>query len=523
MDEQVPTQSRNDQLIRVFALALLVGAIALRIVHLREKPLWLDESWSHWFSGQTWGSLIAGVISYETHPPFYYSALKLWRSLFDDGALALRSLSLIASMATLVIVGQTARSMPHGGMNHSAWLAALSLAAVSPPIVEAARQARPYALLILAFAAALLFAFRIIQKWQDNNDDTRDWGLWLGYVLSLEGVLWLHTLGALQAFALFSSLALALISCGATRQRVLTFLGAHCVAGALWLPSFAILLQQQENWARGTWLVFRLESAGAEYLQAVAAPGVFGIGLFLLAFCGLIISLHNRKMRIFGMSLFVCAVVPALLEIILSMTVSPVFLGRTLAPAAVPIVLLASLPIGLSSRKLLPVTATACIAIGLLISSWQLVSRAPEERWGELGEALAKRLAPTDEVWLLPNELVLPLQLASPELSKRTRTQPLPFGFPAKFQDGPHPSGTAAVVALTPESARKLVKDARRRGVESVWVVSRFAWLFDPDSELAKAFGTQAIVEKDDHFAPLIVQRYRVNAPGAQADGAAAH
>ncbi|MFO1240929.1 MAG: glycosyltransferase family 39 protein [Sphingomonadaceae bacterium] len=507
------------------ALALAVGAaaIALRLAYLPSKPFWLDESWSYWFSGQSWGELIGGVIRYDTHPPFYYGMLKLWRELVGDGQLALRSLSLIASLATLFVVFRTVRSVPGLAIDKAAALVALVLASASPSLVEAARQARPYAMLILAFASALFFAFRLIRHWQTDDETPADWRLWLGYTIGLEGVLWLHTLGALQAFALAVSLALALMTCGVTRRRLVPFLGAHCIAGILWLPSFAILLQQQKNWTHGTWLSFRPENAWAEYLQAVAAPGLFGTGFFLLACCGFLLSLRNKGTRVFGVSLALCALVPALLEILLSIFVSPVFLGRTLAPASVPLALLASMAVGLSSRKLVPAAATACVTVGLLVSSWQIVSRAPEERWNEVGKTLANRLGPHDEVWLLPNELVLPFQLASPELSQRTRLLPLPYGFPARFEDGPHPSGTAAVVSLTPEATRKAVDGARKRGVRSVWVICRFAWLFDPGSEIDKAFGAHALAEKDDRFAPLFLRRYRVSGPADQAGAAATH
>ena len=43
------------------------------------RPLWLDEAYSAWFSAQSWHVLWTDVPTYETHPPFYYSLLKLWR------------------------------------------------------------------------------------------------------------------------------------------------------------------------------------------------------------------------------------------------------------------------------------------------------------------------------------------------------------------------------------------------------------------------------------------------------------
>jgi len=513
----VTTQQRHDWLIRAGWIALLACAAGLRLLNLPAKPFWLDEAWSHWFSGQAWTDLIGGVIRYDTHPPFYYGILKLWRALAGDGELALRSLSVIASIATIVLVPYLARRCVESEPAKAAGFVAVALLAVSPPLVEAARQARPYALLVLAFAAAMMFALQIMKHWQGEQNTAVGRKIWAGYIIALTAVLWLHTLGALHAFAISCGLALALFNCGLTRQRILDFLIAHAFCFVFWLPSLAILQEQQKNWTKATWLVFRPETAGMDYVQAVAAPGVVGLGLILLAGCGLVFGLRQRTTRNATLFLLICAAIPALLELLLSLTVSPVFLGRTLVPGAVAIALLASLPAAIAPRPLVPHAVTAIVSLGMIAACWQMVSRAPEERWRDVGRAIAEKLAPGDEVWLLPNELVLPFQLANPELASRTEVRPLPHGFPARPGDGPHPSGTAAVVAMTEDTAQRLVADARQRGVHRVWVVSRFAWLFDPHSTLDSALGAQARIERSERFAPLVIQAYQINGPGDQA------
>src|SRR3546814_4255423 len=69
--------------------------------------LWLDEAYSVWFSQQSWHVLWRETPYYETHPPLYYSLLKLWRGLGSDEAV-LRLLSVLANVATIGLVALTA-------------------------------------------------------------------------------------------------------------------------------------------------------------------------------------------------------------------------------------------------------------------------------------------------------------------------------------------------------------------------------------------------------------------------------
>jgi predicted membrane-bound mannosyltransferase len=73
------------------AAAAVLLALAVRLNGIALRPLWLDEAYSAWFSTRSWDYLWTAVPTYEPHPPFYYSLLKLWRGLAGGGAVALRS------------------------------------------------------------------------------------------------------------------------------------------------------------------------------------------------------------------------------------------------------------------------------------------------------------------------------------------------------------------------------------------------------------------------------------------------
>src|SRR4051812_23952377 len=68
------------------AAAITVLALALRLINLGGRPLWLDEAFSAWFADRSFNYLWTVLPTYEAHPPFYYSLLKLWRSALRGGA-----------------------------------------------------------------------------------------------------------------------------------------------------------------------------------------------------------------------------------------------------------------------------------------------------------------------------------------------------------------------------------------------------------------------------------------------------
>src|SRR3546814_68908 len=141
-----PTASSRGWLL---ALAAAVAAgLGIRLLFLGDKALWLDEAYSVWFSQQSWHVLWRETPYYETHPPLYYSLLKLWRGLGSDEAV-LRLLSVLANVATIGLVALTAYvAVPPPQRLMVACTSGL-LFAVSPLQLGLAQPARPYALLML--------------------------------------------------------------------------------------------------------------------------------------------------------------------------------------------------------------------------------------------------------------------------------------------------------------------------------------------------------------------------------------
>src|SRR5438094_9282935 len=75
----------------VAGLTLL--ALALRLIDLGSRALWLDEAFSAWFSDRSFHYLWTVLPTYEAHPPFSYSVRSLWRVIAGAADAATRGLS----------------------------------------------------------------------------------------------------------------------------------------------------------------------------------------------------------------------------------------------------------------------------------------------------------------------------------------------------------------------------------------------------------------------------------------------
>ena len=482
--------------------AVLAAALLLRAFRLGDWPLWLDESWSRWISGQDWEGLSDSATQLDTHPPFYYALLKLWRELAPSTNWGLRLPSLAAGLATVCATYWCACAIPR--LKRTPWAAAfaLALAALSPALIVASRQARPYALFALAFAAALWAALSLLRA--DDKDRPR-YALWLAYLVALECTLWLHSLGPIFGAALAGGLFAAFAAEGSLRRHFRPFAAVHALAALAYLPCMAIILEQRRNWTT-SWLRFSPFDVPDGLATGLAAPGFGALLIVALAALGARAMLRDAAERPAGVVLVAAAVGPAVAMLIVSIVSSPIFLPRTLVPSVAPLLLLAAAGLfAVRSEKLRPKLALACLALFAFVSSVSVV-RPPEEQWDRLPAWLGSRMEPGEEIWLLPNELVLPLGYAGGAEGRAVLGVPAPF--PAPTFSGPRPSGTRAVPGLTGEASAALVAAARKRGVRGVWLVSRMPLLFDPGSTLKRALGPQSLKSQETAFDPIIVEHF---------------
>src|SRR5450830_1212399 len=129
-------------LVAIFAIALF-----LRLAAIHDKFLWFDEFLAANLARNPWGKILA-AIRVEAPPPLYFVLLKLWSVPFNDGAVAMKSLSLLCGMAALGFLSDAVRRTYGLG---AAAVAAM-LVGLSTVQIDQSTDAKPYAMLSLFLA-----------------------------------------------------------------------------------------------------------------------------------------------------------------------------------------------------------------------------------------------------------------------------------------------------------------------------------------------------------------------------------
>ena len=477
---------------RPTALQLTLGlvglAFAVRAIDLGARPLWLDEAYSAWFSSRSWHYLWTQVPTYEPHPPFYYSLLKVWRMLFGGSAVALRSFSLLLALATVPVVtaasGELERQRPTGHPLLSAAIAGF-LAASSPMLVLLGQEARPYPLLVFAYALAILGVLRLVREFADGPGT---WRSWLLLAAGTELGLWAHALGMIYAACLAAALAPLWLR-GMDRARFQRGLAICALVMLLYLPCLLMVLNRASDWSGNGWLTWSPVMA-LQLLSLYAVPvevltlgtAVAALVMLLLVKRAVQFSLESRGWTADHVALLLWWG-PPLIAILVSQFVFPLFLVRTLAPTIIPAALAIGRSLACSGSGRERFALAAALMITMVPGSLDAAMRPATEPWDEVAAYLNDNVRMGDEVWVYPNDSALPLSQAHASMPMRG----IPGNYPATGFSGPIRAGSPAVVSLTRAETLALANERSSQHVRTVWLVTRQSTLFDPANDMPTA------------------------------------
>lgn len=152
------TAQRDERHGRAVVAALVVLAAVLRFAGLGEQRFWPDEAVTAALVRMPFADMLATLVDSESTPPLYYALAWGWTQLFGSAEAGLRSLSALAGVATVPAVYAAGSAL----VSRRAGLVAAGLAAVAPPLVWYAQEARAYALLVLLSALSLAFFGRAL-------------------------------------------------------------------------------------------------------------------------------------------------------------------------------------------------------------------------------------------------------------------------------------------------------------------------------------------------------------------------
>ena len=479
---------------RVTPLRLVIGltllAVAVRLVHIGARPLWLDEAYSAWFASRSWHYLWTAVPTYEPHPPFYYSVLKLWEAIAGSSPIALRSLSLLLSAATVPVVMAAAwefdRQRPTGRPLMAAGVTGF-LFACGPMLVFLDQEARPYPMAILAYAVAVLALLRLFGAFSEEGSGT--WRSWLLLGLSTEIVLWAHGLGLLYAACLALALLPAWLAKPVPRERLIQATITAAIVTAAYLPCLLMIVSRTHDWGTG-WLPWRplmllqlLDIYSVPMVALTVATGIATLIIVLLAWRAI-----GSAVKAAGWTSERALVLlwfgPPVMAALVSQFVVPVFLARALSATIVPAYIAIGAALARTEGRRERMFLAGALAATLIPTAVQIASRPAPEPWDQVSAFVSRHAAPTDQVWLYPNDSVHPLNAAG---LNSPNVRGIPRDYPAIGFKGPIRAGSPAVVSLTPEQARQFASDPAIRDVPAIWLVTRQSELFDPKAELPAA------------------------------------
>lgn len=234
--------SRGDlaQLFVVF-----IAGVALRVYDLTGEPIWLDEaSTIELVSTRSLWEITVELPQSDPHPPLYYLFFDLWILVFGTSVAAVRSLSVLFSIGTLLIVYLIGRCL----FTHRTGLVAVALLAVSRFHIIHAQEARMYTQLAF-FAALSLYFFLVFSREQDTYS-------LVGYAVATALMCFTHVYGlfVLAAQGIFWTVAFLHPEGTEFYPGFRRWVTAHAVVAVLICPWIVFLGLQVFEGSASTWL-----------------------------------------------------------------------------------------------------------------------------------------------------------------------------------------------------------------------------------------------------------------------------
>jgi mannosyltransferase len=256
-------------------------------------------------------------------------------------------------------------------------------------------------------------------------------------------------------------------------------------------------MMQAPTWIRTTWLTFDLSSLRFDLglLYATWNPAVSVISA-IVVLVGLALVVRRRWGVRAAAALLLLALAPVTVSVVLSLTVSPVFIARTLAAVTVPAMILTAA--GLSwpgGRRFaaLPVAGLLVLAYGY--TGAELAALPPGQDWYGAIRWLAPRMGPGDVVWTYPNEGALPLHYALKDEGRDMTIVPIPAPVPAFGHGGFYITGSQGVVSMYPREIDALMRTPAARTPPTIWILRMGPWKYDPGDRMMRALGrTRTVV-----------------------------
>lgn len=481
---------------------MALGA-ALRAFDIGAASLWNDELFSRYYAQLGLRYMWTQGFSLETTPPTYYTLLVGWMDTFGTSEAAMRSLSLVASVATIPLVYVLAREFADV---ERALFAAL-LFALSPMQVYFAQEARAYALMLLPVALALVGMARFLGA----PRATRNLVL---YVVGATLAIYVHTTSILLVAAFNLAFLAAVPGNRAVGWPGLwRWVAANAVVALLCVPEALAMLREvganRLSWMRPVNSHDVLLSFGVLVTGPATYPGKLSIALGVLVLAALVAALWRTPPDRRAVTVLLAVPAIDLALILLAGLRQPILVPRVLCWMWLPLsVLLAgALARRTPLRPVLGGLVAVALGVGLVFQLGQ--GDRAKEPWRPLLARLHSQLVNADVVVVGPWTQPMGLAAYGQELA---RVRHWHEDFPPTVES----TVIARQVGAGEITRDELIADIRR-GLRVLLIQREFEYSYQP--LLADVAPPHSVIKQDCGASYCLEALYwEPDAPGAPAD-----
>ena len=489
-------------------ICIVALATSLRLFVIDRDALWLDEGYSWWDARQSLASLWSLVSQCDPHPPVYFALLHAWIAWFGDSTFALRALSALFGIATVVVVYLAGRELDaaRGESDRVFGIATLAalLFALPPFQIYFSVEARPYALLCLGAALLTLGSLELIKRVKPSG--------WLTLVAGAVIVVWTNN----TAVLLLAAVSVAFIGLWlfdrSTRVSMSPVIAAGAVVALLWTPDLPLLVSQLREVSQDFWIPApTLQGLTFELHYLIGLDSIAAVWWMVLAMSAGLVMIGRRIGWKIAVVVAALAILPVVFNIAISAAFKPILIARAMIVVTPALALALAAAVVLIRRRWLRVTF-AIMMIAAHASAAFVLLRADhvKEPWKAIVAELA--IAARGQVVLVvPNEMALPLAHEAAAQNVRLRLRGVPADFPATDMQARYPSGKCAP-SIVGQDLVPLIDSLRAEA--AVILLTRRNNTYDPDEAIAKALRVAEFqLQHDDVFQPgdLSVMRFSRN------------
>lgn len=385
-----------------------VVAAVLGMIELSGRSLGFDEGATATIAAQH-GSALGSAIAHDGgNMSGYYLLEHVMIAAFGNGELALRLPSVIAYVATVVVVATLGLRL----FSRSAAFAAGLLCAVSLPLVFWAQSARGYALMVAFVSAAFLMLVTATQTrttLRSPADDQRIWH-WVAFTVLMA----LATYSSYVAVLVIPAQLLVLLP---SRQRpaLRTFLFSVAIYALLCVPLFVLAVRRGSG--QLFWVPQPTHKIELQVLEALTSAGlqpsfhrtsttilllvITVVALIAIAVWALVLLRRGARAWGLGVALAWFAV-PVAITFVYSEIAQPLFQPRNVLMSVAPVALL--LAAGLTHPRVPRLAAVAALAALVGLRALQLAPSygVSPEPWQQATAYVQARARPGDCIAFYP-------------------------------------------------------------------------------------------------------------------------